>query len=155
MSENKVTSYQCPSCGHPVPVGSPMCPGCHRIFKQEDLGNYSVEIEKIKASKEIDQRERKSTGKIVIGCVVVLALIFGLVFFMASQESTKKKDLEAKLENTYQQVQTAILNEDYDLALLTVQNLRGDPDIDKDQKEKWDQIREETIKLIEKKQQTK
>ncbi len=155
MSENKVVSYQCPSCGHPVPVGSPMCPGCHRIFKQEELGNYSVEMEKLKTKKELDQRDRKTTKKTAIGCLAILAVLFALIFFMAGRETKKKEEIENNLQGIYQQVQTAILAEDYDLALLNAQNLRGDPDVSKEQAAKWDDIREEIISLIEQKQKQK
>lgn len=144
----KQVEYSCPSCGHSVPVGSPACPGCHRIFKQEDIGNYSLEIEKVRT--EADSNRRFAKGAIAL--VAALFLIFQIMSVVTDQ---KIKAEDRRMNAIYEEIQKAISEEDYETAMYKVLLLRPDRSLSSNLTEKWAEIKTEMTKLIEQKQQSK
>ena len=83
-----------------------------------------------------------------IGLIVLMMILpLSLLFFSGSGHRKRVRDLR-KVEK---EVQEAIMNEDYDMAIIKVNQQRLDDNYSTSETESWDAKREEYLEFIDKK----
>ena len=169
-----VTKLECPNCHAALDndyenAGTFFCKYCGQKMIVEEIQNaeydlkarkmemdHEVVLKKLEqAQRELEKQEelvkerfkhKKNMGLIFFCLACLAALIFLAVLpsTMGSDHRSKVKQLE-KVEI---EVQEAIQNRDYDLALIKVNQLRLDDGFSPTQTEAWDAKREDYINTI-------
>ena len=150
------------------------CPYCGNklMFDVDQIGLMYAEREKTKRAeiKESETTKRKQMDyeynskakkfewkKSVIGAVFTLLLVVGFFAFcyygikyIDDYDKKAHDEIIADLQQTEEEIKTAISNEDYDSASLLVNKLRSD-DLSKEESKVWEETRKTYSELIEKK----
>lgn len=152
---------KCPACGGTIMIDESravlFCPYCgikmpkkeealDKIIRHEQhMQQFEEEIRqrKVKEGIEAEERDRKSTMRIVIGCVIV-AIAIGIVFFLGIRGENKS---EEKLQALVTEIQADMEAGNYDVALFKAEQLQW-PHSDLEGKNRWNKQREALKKVI-------
>ena len=173
-----VTKLECPNCHAALDndygnAGIFFCKYCGQKMIVEEMQNaeYDLKIKKMEMDhetqkmameqksqnmkyaherdKEILQNKNKMMLILVSVGLIILLMLFAVLAPQSIGSDHRKRVKE--LQKTEQQVQEAIINGDYDLAIIKVNQLRLDDGYSTTQTEAWDAKREDYIELINKK----
>ena len=95
------------------------------------------------------RRQEKSANQALLGLGIFILLMFGIGIGIPSIEH--RKNIK-ELKETESQLSQAIINEDYDLALILANQLYYTSNWSKEEEKAWDSKRENYIAIIEEKQ---
>ena len=115
-------------------------------FEQQ---NRNIIYAQEKEKSAIDEKRRLIV--FVVSIAVCFAMMLPGLFYLGNSRKKHEKKVE-ELQKIEVEVQSAIQQKDYDLALLKVNQLRLDDHYSDEQTKAWDEKREEYIRLIESKQ---
>ncbi len=169
-----VTKLECPNCHAALDndyenAGTFFCKYCGQKMIVEEIQNaeydlkarkmemdHEVVLKKLEqAQRELEKQEemekerfkhKKNMG-LIIFCMACLVLLFILTMMPTSFGRDHDKKVR-QLEKVEIEVQEAIQNKDYDLALIKVNQLRLDDGFSTEQTEAWDAKREDYINTI-------
>ena len=177
-----IQKLECPNCHAGLDndygnAGVFFCKYCGQKMIVEEIQNadYDLKIRKLEMEHETtkmameqknqsmkyahDKENAKLKHKqiIILLAFIVIMFVFLMVFSVVSTSSigSPHRKRVKELNNVETQVQEAILAEDYDLALLKVNQLRLDDGYSKAETAAWDAKREDYIELINKKMDKK
>ncbi len=176
-----VTKLECPNCHAALDndyenAGTFFCKYCGQKMIVEEIQNaeydlkarkmemdHEVVLKKLEqAQRELEKQEemekerfkhKKNMG-LIIFCMACLVLLFVLTMMPTSFGRDHDKKVR-QLEKVEIEVQEAIQNKDYDLALIKVNQLRLDDGYSTAQTEAWDAKREDYINTINELRQEK
>ena len=141
----------CPYCGSKLMIDTNQLSDI--LSEREETKRYQMQLEHKERKAE---QERKESSKAAIFCLVVFLLWVGFVgslIFYGDSDVRDAKKQQKNLEKIVQEIKKDMNKKDYDTALYKANQLYYTPYIDTEEeqqiKEKWDKIRESTIKMIE------
>ena len=169
-----ITKLECPNCHAALDndygnAGTFFCKYCGQKIIVEEMQNaeYDLKIRKMEMDHEKEKMAMEQKNQnikyahenqqnnyrmkiyaICIGLIVLMMILpLSLLFFSGSGHRKRVRELR-KVEK---EVQEAIMNEDYDMAIIKVNQLRLDDNYSTSETESWDAKREEYLEFIHKK----
>ena len=163
MSES-IKSIKCPHCGSSLELQDGLdtffCLYCGGKVTLTGLSDAAYEA-KVKI-KEMEHQERlkdkeyefkkhsdKFNNKLLV-CILLFWIVLLAISIIVPE--IKSKQAIAQLTQIESELEQAIINEDYDLALIKANQLRCDDNLEKAERKKWDEKRESYIQLINSRQ---
>lgn len=152
---------KCPACGGAITIDEDkailFCPYCgakmpqkqgplDKIIKhRERTQQFEEEVRqrKVQERVEAEAREKKSSAKVLIGCVIALIAIGVVVFFGIRGENNSEAELKALVA----EIQSDLEAGNYDVALFKTEQLYW-PHSDIDGQRRWNKQREGLVKVI-------
>ena len=168
----RMVSMTCPNCKAQLEMAEDhlmaCCPYCEQklIFDFQGVDKVLVEKERTRRhkvkreydirEKELDfeqkQKKEKKEGVSIffsfIGVVVMLGILWGVVFVTNDFRDKKHESKLAVLQDIVEQIDDAILQEDYDKALLLTARLYLDDGYSEEEAAAWDAKRESYVLII-------
>ena len=139
--ENKVLF--CPYCGVGIPQKQSALDKILKHDQQTKKFNEEIRQRKVKEKIEAEEREKKSSAKVIIGCLIVLIAIGIVAFFGIRGENNSEAELKALVT----EIQTDLEAGNYDVALFKTEQLYW-PHSDLDGQKRWNKQREGLVKVI-------
>ena len=152
---------KCPSCGGTIMLDEEnailFCPYCGAKMpqKQESLDKIlkhreqtlkfkeQVRQQKVQEKTEAEAREKKSAGKVIIGCLIVLLALGVVIYFGIQGENNSEAELKALVS----EIQADLEAGNYDIALFKTEQLYW-PHSDTVGQQRWNKQREGLVKVI-------
>ena len=174
----KIQKLECPNCHASLDndygnAGVFFCKYCGQKMIVEEIQNaeYDLKIRKLELEREtakLESERKKQTIEYAINkeekkhelikytfCVCLVVLMFSIAFIPLILYVSPHKKLVRKLNKIETEVQEAILEEDYDLAILKANQLRLDDAYSSTEEEVWEEKRKEYIQIINNKKDKK
>ena len=149
--ENGIDTFYCKYCGYKIILDGQSDAAINaKVRLKEVESNERIKKEKMNFKREKDKEDTRAIFKLLIGCMVVLALIFLSVFITNYQGNKKAEAQEKKLQATVDEIMVDIDNGDFAEARVKANTLYWDSSWTSEPKKKWDQTRKEILKQIDK-----
>ena len=142
IDEDKAILF-CPYCGAKMPQKQGVVDRIIKHRQQTRQFDEQVRQRKVQEKIEAEEREKKSTAKVLLGCILVLIAIGIVVFFGIQGENNSEAELKALVA----EIQTDLESGNYDVALFKTEQLYW-PHSDIDGQKRWNKQREGLIKVI-------
>jgi len=133
----------CPYRGAKMPQKQGVVDKIIKHRQQTRQFDEQVRQRKVQEKIEAEGREKKSTTKVLLGCVLVLIAIGVVVFFGIQGENNSEAELKALVS----EIQNDLEAGNYDVALFKTEQLYW-PHSDIDGQKRWNKQREGLIKVI-------
>ncbi len=174
----KMQVLECPKCHATLEndnenLGTFFCKYCGQKIVVEELQDAAIkvkvremELEHEEKKMEFEQQKQNTTyqqekeksrieeKRKNFGLFIALGICFAMmlpgIFYFGNSKRTHDKKVQ-ELQRIEIEVQTAIQQQDYDLALMKANQLRLDDGYSSEATEAWDEKREDYIKMIESK----
>lgn len=151
-----IDSFYCSYCGGEV-ILEGLSDAAYRAKVQikemehrETLKDKEFEQEKYRT--EVEKEKKKRSLKTSMGAIALYLLLMAmLAIFSLYRNSVEKKEHDqtiASLQQTEVEIEAAMSEENYDLALIKANQLYGDDGLTASEKRTWNEKRENYIKLI-------
>ncbi len=152
----------CPYCGEKLMIDTNQLGMI--LAEKEETKRKQLELEheeRMEKYRTEKQEKSEKTTTLIIGVIVIISLLFIClrpIFSLSSKKTYPKeqdmKDQVARLESLVQEIKSDMDNKDYDSAMYKANQLHytyvgWSREQESALAEKWDSIREETIKMIE------
>ena len=127
----------CPYCGAKMPQKQGVVDKIIKYKQQTRQFDEQVRQRKMRERIEAEEREKKNTTKVLLGCALVLIVIGVIVFFGIQGENNSEAELKALVA----EIQTDLEAGNYDVALFKTEQLYW-PHSDIDGQKRWNKQRE-------------
>ena len=127
----------CPYCGAKMPQKQGVVDKIIKYKQQTRQFDEQVRQRKVRERIEAEEREKKNTTKVLLGCVLVLIVIGVAVFFGIQGENNSEAELKALVA----EIQNDLEAGNYDVALFKTEQLYW-PHSDIDGQKRWNKQRE-------------